>query len=137
MKVDLPIISESSSIKQAIQRYFFMTSVYGWLTVGLIIASKKHLLHESQTSKILDIIFNGGLDGEFFAIVLVSIVFTKGIYSFAPVENSTEFACEAIGGIFLTLGSWVLVCLFCIAFYLMGHGCILPSLFWPGFCWDL
>jgi hypothetical protein len=104
MKLDLPMISELSSIKQAIQRYIFMTSVYGWLTVGLIIASKKKLLHETQTEKILDIIFNGGLDGEFFVIVLVSIVFTKGIYSFAPVENSTAFACEAIGGIFLTLG---------------------------------
>lgn len=97
--------NERASIRHALQRYVFMTLVYGWITLGLIIASKKNLLHESQISTVLNIVFNGGLDFEFLSIILVSTIFTNGIYSFIHPINSRIFACEAIGSIFLTLGA--------------------------------
>ncbi len=127
MKVDLSVISESSSIKQAVQRYIFMTSVYGWLTVGLIIASKKQLLHESQIVRIIEIIFNGGLDFEFFAIVFVSIIFSNGVFSFVYPIESRKFALKAIGAIILTLGE-LTSCMF-VLYHILFNGTWIHTVF--------
>lgn len=97
--------NERASIRHALLRYIFMTLVYGWITLGLIIASKNNLLHESQISAVLNIIFNGGLDFEFFAIIIASIIFTNGICSFFHPLKSRKLAFEAIGAILLTLGA--------------------------------
>ena len=115
----IEITHENTRIKFGLQKYIFMTMVYGCISFGLIIASKKQLLDESQIATIFNIVFNGGLDFEYFGIVIAAIIFTKGIYSFWQPEYSTIFACEAFGVIILTLGE-LGPCLFILYFILFN-----------------